>query len=162
MARLKTSSARFSVATLEKFEAASASIPMRQLDRAFDGGGIRLGNDPGGPDGTRRVQFRRYVASIDQDDPHQLDRLGAVLGALIGEVATSKQPYLIEAAAGDGFVFANGAFAPASADDAIASAKELLESTCRTVLQRLGKPAPAKTAGLAEIVAAALAAVRVR
>jgi hypothetical protein len=104
----------FSRQTLEKFEAASASIPLRQLDRAFAGADIRLGKDPGGPDGTRRVQFRRYVASIDQRDPQQLDRLGAVLGALIDEVATSKQEFLEKAAESDGFLFASGVFSPSA------------------------------------------------
>jgi hypothetical protein len=104
----------FSPRTLGEFEAASASIPLRPLDRAFDGAGIRLGKDPGGPDGARRVQFRRYVASVDQHDPQQLDRLGAALGALIEEVAASKQGFLVTAAERDGFVFANGVFQPAS------------------------------------------------
>ena len=58
----------FSAATLEVFEAASASIPIRPLDRAFERANIRLGRDPGGPDGARRAQFRRYVASVDQND----------------------------------------------------------------------------------------------
>jgi hypothetical protein len=104
----------FSPRTLGEFEAAAASIPLRPLDRAFDGVGIRLGKDPGGPDGARRVQFRRYVASVDQHDPQQLDRLGVALGALIEEVAESKQGFLMTAAERDGFVFANGVFQPAS------------------------------------------------
>jgi hypothetical protein len=104
----------FSSKTLEVFEAAAASIPMRQLDRAFAGADIRLGKDPGGPDGTRRVQFRRYVASIDQRDPHQRDRLGDVLGALIDEVATSKQEFLVKAAESDGFAFDGASFRPAA------------------------------------------------
>jgi hypothetical protein len=104
----------FSSRTLGEFEAASASIPLRPLDRAFDGAGIRLGMDPGGPDGARRVQFRRYVASVDQHDPQQLERLGVALGALIEEVAASKQGFLVAAAERDGFIFANGIFQPAS------------------------------------------------
>jgi hypothetical protein len=104
----------FSQRTLGEFEAASASIPLRPLDRAFDGAGIRLGKDPGGPNGARRVQFRRYVAGVNQHDPQQLDRLGVALGALIEEVAESKQGFLVTAAARDGFVFANGVFRPAS------------------------------------------------
>jgi hypothetical protein len=100
----------FSSRTLGEFEAASASIPIRPLDRAFDGANIRLGKDPGGPDGARRAQFRRYVASVDQRDPQQLDRLGAALGALIEEVATSKQDFLVKAAERDGFIFAEGVF----------------------------------------------------
>jgi hypothetical protein len=104
----------FSQRTLGEFEAASASIPLRPLDGAFDGAGIRLGKDPGGPNGARRVQFRRYVASVNQHDPQQLDRLGAALGALIHEVAESKQRFLVTAAERDGFVFANGVFRPAS------------------------------------------------
>ena len=103
----------FSKGTLEKFEAASASIPLRQIDRAFAAVDIRLGADPGGPEGTRRMQFRRYVASVDQDDPQQLLRLGEVLGTLIDEVATSKQDFLVKAAESDGFVFADGVFRPA-------------------------------------------------
>jgi predicted lactoylglutathione lyase len=105
----------FSKQTLEKFEAASASIPLRPLDRAFDAAGIRLGKDPGGPDGARRAQFRRYIAGVDQHDPQQLDRLGDALGALIDEVAESKKEYLVKAAEGDGFVFTDAAFRPAEA-----------------------------------------------
>jgi hypothetical protein len=100
----------FSRGTLEKFEDASASIPLRQIVRAFEGVGIRMGADPGGSGGDRRTQFRRYVAGVDQGDPRQLDRLGDVLGALIEEVATSKQDFLVNAAESDGFVFANGVF----------------------------------------------------
>jgi hypothetical protein len=103
----------FSPRTLGEFEAASASILLRPLDRAFEGAHIRLGEDPGGPAGTRRIQFRRYIASIDQQDPQQLDRLGAALGALIGEVAASKVEFLVNAAERDGFVFADGVFRPA-------------------------------------------------
>ena len=104
----------FSSRTLGEFEAASASIPLRPLDRAFDGAGIRLGKDPGGPNGARRVQFRRYLAGVNQHDPQQLDRLGAALGALIEQVAESKQAFLVTAAERDGFVFANGVFRAAT------------------------------------------------
>ena len=103
----------FSRETLEKFEAASASIPLRPLDRAFAAVDIRLGKDPGGPEGGRRTQFRRYVAGVDQHDPQQLDRLGEALGALIDEVAASKVDFLVQAAERDGFTFADGAFRPA-------------------------------------------------
>jgi GNAT superfamily N-acetyltransferase len=103
----------FSRRTLGEFEAASASIPLRQLDRAFDGAAIRLGKDPGGSDGARRAQFRRYLASVDQHDPQQLDRLGDALWALIEEVAASKKDFLVKAAERDGFIFADGAFRPA-------------------------------------------------
>jgi hypothetical protein len=104
----------FSPRTLEAFEAASASIPLRPLDRAFESAKIRLGKDPGGPDGARRIQFRRYVASVNQNDPRQLDRLGDALGALIGEVAASKQDFLVKAAERDGFSFADGVFRAAA------------------------------------------------
>jgi predicted enzyme related to lactoylglutathione lyase len=104
----------FSKQTLERFEAASASIPLRPLDRAFDAAGLRLGKDPGGPEGARRAQFRRYIAGVDQHDPKQLDRLGGALGALIDEVAESKKEYLVKAAEGDGFTFADGVFRPAA------------------------------------------------
>jgi hypothetical protein len=103
----------FSRRTLGVFEDASASIPLRQIDRAFEGADIRLGEDPGGPDGARRVQFRRYIVSVDQHDPQQLGRLGDALGALIDEVAASKQDFLVKAAERDGFIFANGVFQPA-------------------------------------------------
>ncbi len=102
----------FSRRTLEKFEDASAGIPLRRLDRAFAGADIHLGADPGGPEGTRRTQFRRYVAGVDQDDPEQLDRLGHALGALIEEVAASKVDFLVQAAESDGFLFADGVFRP--------------------------------------------------
>jgi Abortive infection C-terminus len=104
----------FSRRTLGKFEDASASIPLRQIDRAFEGVDIRMGDDPGGPAGERRTQFRRYVASVDQNDPQQLDRLGDALGALIEEVAASKEDFLIKAAERDGFFFADGVFRPAA------------------------------------------------
>jgi hypothetical protein len=103
----------FSRRTLGEFEDASASIPLRQIDRVFEGADIRLGEDPGGPGGERRTQFRRYVASVDQHDPEQLDRLGDALGALIEEVAASKQEFLVKAAERDGFLFAAGVFRPA-------------------------------------------------
>jgi hypothetical protein len=103
----------FSRRTLGVFEDASASIPLRQLDRAFEGVGIRPGQDPGGPDGARRAQFRRFLVSVDQHDPQQLDRLGDALGALIEEVAASKQDFLVKAAERDGFIFADGVFRPA-------------------------------------------------
>ncbi len=74
---------------------------------------IRVGQDPGGPAGERRAQFRRYVAGVDQNDPQQLDRLGDALGALIEEVAASKEEFLIKAAERDGFFFADGVFRPA-------------------------------------------------
>lgn len=100
----------FSRQTLRVFEDASASIPLRQIDRAFDAADIRLGQDPGGPDGTRRAQFRRYVVSVDQHNPQRLARLGEALGALIEEVAASKQDFLVKAAERDGFIFADGVF----------------------------------------------------
>jgi hypothetical protein len=102
----------FSRRTLEKFEDASASIVLRQIDRAFQGADIRLGKDPGGPDGDRRTQFRRYVASVNQHDPQQLDRLGDALGALVSAAATSKEDFLVKAAMSDGFVFVDGVFRP--------------------------------------------------
>jgi hypothetical protein len=104
----------FSRRTLGMFEDASASIPLRQMDRAFEGAGIRTGKDPGGPAGVRRAQFRRYVAGVDQHDPQQLDRLGDALGALIAEVAASKEDFLVKAAERDGFFFADGVFRAAA------------------------------------------------
>jgi hypothetical protein len=104
----------FSPRTLGEFEAASASIPIRPLDRAFERAHIRLGKDPGGPPGARRAQFRRYIAGMDQSDPQQRDRLGNALGALIDEVATSKQEFLVKAAERDGFSLVGGVFRPAA------------------------------------------------
>jgi len=104
----------FSRRTLGKFEDASASIPLRQIDRVFEGADIRPGEDPGGGlGGDRRTQFRRYVASVDQHDSQQLNRLSNALGALIAEVAASKEDFLMKAAEGDGFFFADGVFRPA-------------------------------------------------
>lgn len=103
----------FSSRTLGKFEAASAGIPLRQLDGAFERAGLRLGEDPG-PDKSRKAQFRRYVTAVNQRDPKQLERLGTALGALIEEVAESKQAFLVKAAESDGFSFAAGAFRPAT------------------------------------------------
>ena len=102
----------FSPRTLEVFEATFTGVPLRQLDRAFASAHIPLGKDPGGPEGARRAQFRRYVASVDQHDPQQLDRLAGALGALIAEVAVSKQDFLVKAAERDGFAFADGTFRP--------------------------------------------------
>jgi hypothetical protein len=180
----------FSGKTLGDFEAASASIPLRPLDRAFESAGIRLGKDPGGPDGARRVQFRRYVASVDQHDTKQLDRLGIALGALIDEVAASKQDFLVKAAERDGFMFANGVFRAAgtapsafavtrvedlasiddrgrrlhllandSPRDAIAGAKELVESVCRTVLRLIDGPTPGKNVDLVDVARSTLKAL---
>jgi hypothetical protein len=104
----------FSRRTLEKFEDASASIVLRQIDQAFRGAEIRLGDDPGGPEGDRRTQFRRYVASVNQRDPQQLERLGDALGALIEAAAASKEEFLVKAAQSDGFLFADGVFRPAA------------------------------------------------
>jgi hypothetical protein len=103
----------FSPRTLGEFEDAAASIPLRQLDRAFGGAGIHKGDDPGSGGGDRRTQFRRYVAGVDQNDPQQSARLGNALGALIAEVAASKQDFLVTAAGRDGFAFAEGVFRPA-------------------------------------------------
>ena len=153
----------FSPRTLGEFEAASTGIPLRPLVRVFEAAAIRAGKDPGGPDGARRAQFRRYIAGVDQNDPQQLDRLGAALGALIDEVATSKQEFLVKAAERDGFLFVDGVFRPAetteSPKDAIAAAEELLESACRTALRLLGEPAPKKGAALAALAGSALAAL---
>jgi hypothetical protein len=180
----------FSRRTLGEFEAASASIPLRQLDRAFQAAAIRRGEDPGGPEGARRMQFRRYLAGVAQNDPQQLDRLGDALGALIDEVATSKKDFLVKAAERDGFIFADGVFRPAgtgpsaftvtrvedfasiddldrrlhllandSPNDAIAGARELVESVCRTVLRLTGERAPAKPADLADIAKSTLEAL---
>jgi hypothetical protein len=177
----------FSPQTLEKFEAAAASVPLRPLIRAFENTGIRMGQDPGGPEGARRGQFRRYIAGVDQHDAQQRGRLAEALGALIAEVAISKQEYLVKAAESDGFVFADGVFLAAddaprsfaiarvedfttvvescrqlkllaadSPRDAIAAAREIAESLCRTILSLLGKPPPRKTATLVDIADAAL------
>ncbi len=138
-----------------------------------------MGQDPGGADGARKAQFRRYIAGVDQDDPQHLDRLGDALGSLIEEVAISKQDFLVRAAASDGFSFANGRFLAttddfASLDDrgkqlyllanddpkgAIVGANELVESACRTVLRLVGAPPPAKKAGLDAIVASTFEAL---
>jgi hypothetical protein len=100
----------FSRRTLEKFEDASASIPLRQIDRTFQASNIPLAADLGGPGGSRRTQFRRYVASVDQHDPQQLDRLCAALAALIAEVAASKVDFLVNSAEIDGFFYTDGVF----------------------------------------------------
>jgi hypothetical protein len=162
----------FSSLTLEKFEEASASIPLRQLDRAFAAAGIALGNDPGGPVGARRAQFRRYVSSVDQHEARQRDRLGAALGALIGEVATSKIAFLLNAAESDGFAFegrvlrsprtAASRFAVTRVEDfaRIDEHARRLASACRTVA---GRPdAPNVDAGFTEAVNAALKALGLR
>ncbi|HXM06592.1 MAG TPA: hypothetical protein VN936_03970 [Candidatus Acidoferrum sp.] len=154
----------FSPATLGKFEDASASIPLRQLVRAFEDAGIRMGADPGGSDGARKVQFRRYVAGVDQDDPRQVDQLGAVLGALIDEVATSKQEFLVKAAESDGFRFAGGVFRRAAGKEKPAGtsgeAERQLDAACRTVLGLIGAAAPAKTADLVAVVESTLKALK--
>src|SRR6202011_5134204 len=105
----------FSARTLGVFEDASASIPLRQLDRAFEGAGIRRAEGSGDGGGARRTRFRRYVAGVNQHDPRQRDRLGAALGALIAEVAESKQEFLVRAAERDGFLFSDGIFRPSGA-----------------------------------------------
>lgn len=102
----------FSRRTLEQFEDASTSIPLRQIDRAFESASIATGQDPGGLGGARLTQFRRYVASVDQHDSQQVDRLGDALGALIEHVAVSKEDFLVKAAECDGFSFADDVFRP--------------------------------------------------
>lgn len=156
----------FSRQTLEKFEDASAGIPLRQLDRVFTGAHIRPGTDPGGAVGSRKAQFRRYIAGVNQRDPRQLDRLGAALGALIEEVAASKQEFLVKAAERDGFLFADGVFRPAqnlpangSPADAVAEAQALVESVCRMVLRLIGEPAPGKATDFAAILTATVKAL---
>ena len=72
-----------------------------------------MGEDPDETGGARRIRFRRYVAGVDQQDPHQVDRLGHALGALIDEVAASKTDFLVKAAERDGFFFVEGVFRPA-------------------------------------------------
>lgn len=125
-----------------------------------------MGADPGGPEGARRTQFRRYVASVDQGNPQQVARLGAVLGALIEEVATSKQDFLVKAAEGDGFVFADGVFRQASGNDKpkgeVQKAEEQLDSACRTVLRLRGAAAPGESADLIAVVDATLKALKQR
>jgi catechol 2,3-dioxygenase-like lactoylglutathione lyase family enzyme len=128
----------FSPRTLEAFEAASASIPLRPLDRAFEGAGLRLGKDPGGPEGARRTQFRRYVAGVDQRNSQQLQRLCAALGTLIDEVAESKQDFLVKAAERDGFFYANGAFSVKKPSAAGIGASVILASEPQIFVSDIG------------------------
>ena len=107
---------KFSSETLSKFADACASIPIRPLDRAFDRAGIRAGITDDDSGGARRTRFRQYLSTVDQKNARQLQQLGDAFGALIDEVATSKQRFLISAAEGDGFEFINGAFRVASTD----------------------------------------------
>ena len=100
----------FSRATLDVCEDAAAGIPLRQIDRAFASAGVGLGVDPGGLEGARRTQFRRYVASIKQRDAKQMQRLLAAFSAMLNEVATSKVDFLVNAAERDGFAFVDGTF----------------------------------------------------
>ncbi len=104
----------FSAETLAKFEDASAGIPLRPLLRVFENAGLVPAADPGGVPGARKVEFRRHVAGVDQTDAMQVAKLGDALGAMVGEVATSKVDYLVRAAASDGFAFADGTFRPAT------------------------------------------------
>ncbi len=141
----------FSRRTLEVFEDASASIPIRQLARAFDGAGIRLGEDDDGTGGARRTQFRRYIASVDQRNPRQLDQLGEALGTLISEVAASKQEFLVKAAERDGFVFVDGIFRQAGtapSSFAVSSVEDLasLEDRARR-LHLLANDSPSDAIG---------------
>src|SRR5580692_3272405 len=104
----QTDVATFSKETLAKFADACASIPIRPLDRAFDRAGIRAGVTDDDSGGARRTRFRQYLSTIDQKNARQLQQLGDALGVLIDEVATSKEPFLIAAAEGDGFEYVNG------------------------------------------------------
>jgi hypothetical protein len=108
--------ATFSATTLAKFADACASIPIRPLDRAFDRAGIRAGVTDDDSGGARRTRFRQYLSTIDQKNARQLQQLGDALGALIDEAATSKQPFLIAAAEGDGFEYVDGAFRVAATE----------------------------------------------
>jgi hypothetical protein len=164
----------FSAETLEKFEAAAASIPMRPLERAFTNVGIRAGTDPGGPAGARRAQFRRFVATVDQRKDQHVLRLGAALGALIDEVATSKQAYLVTAAGSDGLTFEDGVFVPAKAtsldehaqrlrrlaperpNEAVRAAAELVASVSRTGMPGTGAAPKVSARQARRVVDAAL------
>ena len=136
--------------------------------------------------GARKARFRRYVASVDQDDPRQVEQLGDALGALVAEAATSKHEFLIKAAELDGFAFLDGTFRPASTGstsfaierldvasveerirrlliltnesprDAAAGASEFVESVCRTILRLSEKAPPRKAADLEALVESSL------
>ncbi len=157
----------FSPRTLGDFEDASASIPLRQLNRAFERAHVVPGDDPAGLEGTggaRRTQFRRYVAAVDQQDPQQRNRLGDALGALIEEVATSKKDYLVKSAERDGFVFIDGVFRAAAATISFAIARVADFARIDEFGRRLSvladeRPADA-VAGAAELVASVCVAVR--
>ena len=145
----------FSRATLQKFEDASASIPVRPLDRAFAAANIPLAPDLDG-DLTRKARFRRYIASVNQRRATQVQQLAAALGALISEVAESKQAFLINAAELDGFAYAKGTFVPAETpaqrsrrlqqlvnerpSEAVAGALDLVASVCRAAGANSGEP----------------------
>jgi hypothetical protein len=185
---METGPTHFSRETLQKFEDASASIPLRALDRAFERAGVRLGEDPGdGLGGSRRTQFRRYVAAVNRQDPREVDRLAHALGALMADVAESKHGFLTQAAERDGFSFADGVFraaasasTPTRVEDlasideratrlrllardrpevALDGARELIDSVCRLVLRDLGEPAPEDAIGLVDLAAAVFAAL---
>ena len=149
--------ATFSATTLSKFADACASIPIRPLDRAFDRAGIRAGITDDDSGGARRTRFRQYLSTIDQKNARQLQQLGDALGALIEEAATSKQPFLIAAAEGDGFEYVNGAFRVASTAAASFAISRLddtagLDDRIRR-LQVLAQNHPAEaTAGVRELV----------
>ncbi len=174
----------FSRATIDKFEDASASIVLRQIDRAFTGFG--LSDDPGGVLGDRRVRFRQYVASIDQSDAEQRARLGAAFGALVDAAASSKEAFLVAAAESDGFAYVDGAFrarahrAPSEHDEiasldecgkhllllaneepdrAMAEATTALVSICRDSLRRIGKEAPDEILAVDDMVRVTLDAL---
>jgi hypothetical protein len=131
------------------------------------------------------------VAGVNQHDPQQLDRLADALGALIKEVAASKEDFLVKAAESDGFLYVEGVFKPAktsassfgvtrvedlafiddhgrrlqllasnSPKDAIAGARELVASVCRTLVRLTGEPDPKKTAGLVDIAKSTLKSLK--
>jgi hypothetical protein len=129
--------ATFDKETLSKFADACASIPLRPLDRAFEGAGIRPGVADDDSGGARRTQFRRYLANVDQRDKRQLQRLGDALGALIDEVADSKKEFLIGAAERDGFAFENGAFRAASTAKSSFAITQLDPASIEDVARRL-------------------------
>lgn len=103
---------RFSARTLGEFEdVCSGLLVLRDIDRVFGDSGIPRGTDPRDGGGQRRTLFRSYVASVNQSQIRQVERLAEALGWIV-EMIERGNPETFErlrrAAERDGFTYADG------------------------------------------------------
>lgn len=110
---------RFSARTLGEFEDASSGLlVLRDIDRVFVDSDIPRGSNPREGGGQRRMLFRDYIASVNQNDARDVGRLAEALGWIL-EIAERAHPDTFEklrcAAQRDGFAYAEGRLRPTRA-----------------------------------------------